>query len=362
MTQLKFSDLVKKRADAGNVTNNKDDVLKCCLTSSTVVPVEFNNMLDAIAVTGSKYDADYVTGCGKSCNDGDTTYTHAATQPGKGACQLGKKRAYCMRGKEGDNNRWYWAGTDSDFVKNAKVCPRGFRDYTSSGCKAKIEDYCKKDENLFKAECQQFCANNSEKCVAYKSDYCNSADRKDDSNCISWCLTEEGQGKCDKLFAERCSDEENDKDNPECNCIFSKIKKYNPYCVDAKCANTGYVTTNMKSQICPNIVDCSVYNEIGEVGRDVQWKDNSIVQKCSSKTDTTNVNQQPDDSNSDPAPEEEKKDDSPAEPAATTKKLDDKTKQIIMWVGIGLGILILLIVVIIIARGGKRPAPVMYYR
>lgn len=359
MAPLKFSDLVTQRVNDGNVTNNEDDTLKCCLTSSTVIPSEFNNKLDALAVTGSKYDADYVTGCGQDCQSGDTAITYAKSDKTHTSCSVKKgkiqSRAYCMRGKEGENNRWYWA---TDFNNNAKVCPRDYREYSSATCQAKIETFCKKDSNLFKSECQQYCAANPSKCISYKSSYCNSADRKDDANCISWCLSKDGQGNCDMLFRERCSDENKDKDNPECYCIFSSVKKYNPFCVDAKCANQGYVTANMTTQKCPDITDCSVYNEFGVQGN-VEWKDNTVIQKCSGQSSTTNVGNKDDDSAPTPSTDSSPSPTPTPTPTPTPSK-DEKTKQLIMWVGIGLGVFVLLIIILLFS--GKKSSPSPYYR
>jgi hypothetical protein len=63
-----------------------------------------------------------------------------------------------------------------------------------------------------------------------------------------------------------------------CGCINSPAAKYNPECIDKSCTLGGYKLT--KEQPVCNITSCDVIYQIQGVGKNVEFNDNTILQRC----------------------------------------------------------------------------------
>ena len=131
--------------------------------------------------------------------------------------------------------------------------------------------------------CTDYCTNDKNKnwCVSGKGKYCGTTNIET-PRCQTWCM--ENSGSCDPGMRSFCKKYPL---NDTCTCMNSKVAKYNPLCVDTKCAQSGYATTNIKEakgKSC-NIIDCSQHTDIQKA---VAGKNVSVAltyeQNCGSTT------------------------------------------------------------------------------
>lgn len=127
------------------------------------------------------------------------------------------------------------------------------------------------------------CEDKTSKCYQNRLQICATMDDLDE-NCVAFCAN--NNGLCDRGMARYCMRTDN-KDKDICNCINSPASKYNPRCIDSKCIRGGYMTSNMLQGTCPDVIDCSVYNNIKNSGGTVEMPDAHIEQRCGNKDDGT---------------------------------------------------------------------------
>lgn len=126
-------------------------------------------------------------------------------------------------------------------------------------------------------ECGKYVAG-SLLCKDIMGEYCSTNMR--DAKCQSWCKS--NTEICDNSVIAFCN---KNPTHPYCTCIKSPAQTkglVNPKCVDAKCLNTGYLTTAMKNTNCPNIVDCSIVNTLNNTGVILNYQV-PIQQNCGGK-------------------------------------------------------------------------------
>lgn len=174
-------------------------------------------------------------------------------------CGPHKRRDWCVRPKwnnsvssfqlkkDCDNPKWMW---DDD-------CIHGYPEKTTGSCSTK-----------------------SSKCHNNRIIECNAKNNQSD-NCVNFCQA--NHGSCDDMMKNYCAKPEN-KDKDACACLNSPALKYNPLCIDGRCASIGYATKTMLDKPCPSTVDCSVYYDIKNVGQKVNFTDATINQRCSAST------------------------------------------------------------------------------
>jgi hypothetical protein len=126
------------------------------------------------------------------------------------------------------------------------------------------------------------CSDKNSLCYKQRKGYCNRAGDHVEDKCVDFF--KDKNGEADDVMRRYCANPKN-KDQPACNCLNSPVMsvdggKYNPLCIDPKCINGGYVTTNMTARDCPNIVDCRTQLAIEEVGGSVDLTNVRIDQNC----------------------------------------------------------------------------------
>lgn len=141
-----------------------------------------------------------------------------------------------------------------------------FNDYTSSIKVIRLEPSyatklacCAGNGGL----CAEF-APGSARCEATMLDYCTVAGGMGTPQCQSWCRA--NPAKCDNAVIKYCASNPTD---PFCTCILSPAQTkglVNPKCIDRKCLDTGYVTSNMLSTNCPSMVTCSITAALANSG------------------------------------------------------------------------------------------------
>lgn len=191
--------------------------------------------------------------------------------PGHHACFYGKQRHFCVKGPTGKN----MYDVDPDWL------------YKNPVERYRLIKNCDHPALMWDNDCMQLdkdkitgtiCADKKSTCYKNRVAYCNKLQSVDkvDPNCIPFCMN--NHGKCDNLMIKWCKDNES---RTECNCLNSAALKYNPMCIDAKCIKDGYTTQDMHKK-CP-VLDCTIYYDIQNTG-DIEFIDQSIQQKCSTKT------------------------------------------------------------------------------
>lgn len=126
------------------------------------------------------------------------------------------------------------------------------------------------------------CRDKNSQCFRNRVMHCNKSDNPDE-NCLNFCV--KNQGECDQAISKYCKKPEN-KDKDVCSCLNSPARKYNPLCIDSRCARIGYATNSMLRQPCPAITDCGIYYDIKGTGGNIDFTDASLEQRCSSNTNT----------------------------------------------------------------------------
>lgn len=129
------------------------------------------------------------------------------------------------------------------------------------------------------------CEDKSSKCYQNRAQICSNMQDLD-QNCVDFCAR--NNGLCDQGMARYCMRKDN-MNKDICNCINSPANKYNPRCIDSNCIRTGYMTSNMLQGTCPDVIDCSVYNNIKNSGGTVEMPEPHIEQRCGNKGDGTNT-------------------------------------------------------------------------
>jgi hypothetical protein len=130
------------------------------------------------------------------------------------------------------------------------------------------------------------CAEPSSLCYKQRKEYCNRDGDHVEDKCVDFFKNKNKEA--DGVMRRYCARPEN-KDRPACNCLNSPVMsveggKYNPACIDPKCINGGYQTTNMTSLACPNVVDCRTQLAIQDVGGSVALDRVNVSQNCGNTT------------------------------------------------------------------------------
>ena len=130
-----------------------------------------------------------------------------------------------------------------------------------------MNNYCTKDNyaNLNSDKCIRWCNLYSDDCEDAKNKYCNNPANIGTTLCKDWITTagvlESQNVNFDSAVMSYC---DSNPDDSICTCIkspFAKLNdnsKANPYCWDGACQLSGYPTSGMRNQSCPDIVDCSI--------------------------------------------------------------------------------------------------------
>lgn len=161
--------------------------------------------------------------------------------------------------------------------------------FTSPKCLSAWQSKCTANNIGRDSECIKYADKNPNDTYVQRTmgQYC--VGKMDDPRCVSWCM--DPDNLCDAAMVDHCK---NEPSGPGiCSCINSDFADAaNPRCVDNTCVDGGYLTSNMRAQ-CPNIVDCSVINNI-RVGGDISDTTNEVKQQCGSNV----VNNAPTDNDS----------------------------------------------------------------
>ncbi len=94
------------------------------------------------------------------------------------------------------------------------------------------------------------------KCETAYAVQCSNPANVNSSFCRAWCL--KNPGACDAAAMAFCKSNPND---PYCTCINSVASQkniINPKCIDAKCVQTGYLTSSMLNSPCPSVINCEI--------------------------------------------------------------------------------------------------------
>jgi hypothetical protein len=133
-------------------------------------------------------------------------------------------------------------------------------------------------------ECGEY-ASGGAICTNAMAGFCGVPSNISNDMCKTWCRN--NTAYCDASVRSYCASNPNDS---YCTCVLSKAgdPKYgvNPLCVDKKCMDTGYATTNMKNTQCPNVINCTVKNQLINSGVVIS---NNIQtdQNCGNEASTT---------------------------------------------------------------------------
>ena len=136
---------------------------------------------------------------------------------------------------------------------------------------------CNKADLFSDLNCQEWCLKNPEKCSNSLVNFCNSDDGIKLPECQKLCKSKNGQGKCDAAAEKYCAN--NLSDNDFCSCydenaykaLPDKLKNVAQYknskaiCYSGKCAQSGYLSTNMSTVIkdtCPKCLQSVDFNSL----------------------------------------------------------------------------------------------------
>lgn len=148
-------------------------------------------------------------------------------------------------------------------------------------CKTSLHSYCSSGDRAFKDDlCVNYCTGSGKDwCSNTKAAYCNNPANTSTATCQTWC--QENMGKCDDGMTKYCSKEGLGK--PICKCLNSPAAKFNPLCIDAECAKSGYTTNSMivgRGNGC-KVIDCSQYLGLKDAVAGGQIKlDANFEQNC----------------------------------------------------------------------------------
>lgn len=135
------------------------------------------------------------------------------------------------------------------------TCDPKYRDPESLACLEKMEEHCKKHDNIQKGECEFFCKKRPDKCRQIIQEDLSEFTDQNALNCVNT------PGLCDgKMFA-YCKDEKN-VNSDVCSCINNNVG--NPRCFN-KCVTKGYITRNMQNNPCTS-EQCVVMLSIKNTG------------------------------------------------------------------------------------------------
>lgn len=162
----------------------------------------------------------------------------------------------------------------------------GFNDYTSSVKVTRAEPpigtklaCCSGQPGV----CGEFVAG-SAMCATAMVDYCTGANSNTNmatNQCKAWARN--NTATADTAVSKYCAANPAD---PFCTCILSPAQVkgvINPKCVDRKCLDTGYLTTNMVISNCPSSVTCTVQNTLANTGV-IFANSTPIQQNCGNTT------------------------------------------------------------------------------
>ncbi len=176
---------------------------------------------------------------------------------------LGDKTACCLGRGSGDPK---------------KTCNPTYN-ISNPACDGAYIDYCKVNDRILKDPiCQNWRNVRPDQSKVILKAYC--AAHLDAPECKTWCSTRT-DGTCDDIAVAWCKEHPAD---PFCSCISSPLTDVkfgiNPKCVDRKCIDTGYITSNMRTTACPDITNCEVQSLLENSG--VQLAGVTINQQCGS--------------------------------------------------------------------------------
>jgi hypothetical protein len=155
-----------------------------------------------------------------------------------------------------------------------------FQPSTVSGpCPAFMADYCSR--NPLSGPCGVYCAQNPAICSASVKKACLNVGTIS-AECVQWARTNPSTDS-DDIMIKFCEQQPNSE---YCACINSKVKTFNPACIDSACLRNGYQTRAMLATACPSIVNCSIVADLSSGGRLIT---NSITQNCSNTSGTSTV-------------------------------------------------------------------------
>lgn len=110
--------------------------------------------------------------------------------------------------------------------------------------------------------------------------------------CMDFCRT--SGGACDSGSTDYCNIH---PDDPYCSCLVvpADVKKVsakeNPSCFWAPCRDNGYQPSGQLSQLCPDIMDCSSYIELGPNSAQNVLNNVSLQTICSMNNSTKDTTQ-----------------------------------------------------------------------
>ena len=195
-----------------------------------------------------------------------------------------KCRDYCA------SNQAWCKGIKTNFCNNpanfgSPEC-HNFCTNDHAACRTTIENHCRTNSNIFnKPICQNYCAKNKSWCDDIKSKHCNTPANTSSETCQTWCKSASGMGKCDGGMINFCNVVDN-KDKNICKCVNSSIAKkkgkFNPLCIDAKCASVGYATQPMLegSRGGCMITDCTQYVDLKDIAAAEVQMTTEFQQSC----------------------------------------------------------------------------------
>ena len=211
------------------------------------------------------------------------------------------KRGVCKRD---------WNKARNDVFRRLKCCTgvlgSGHKNYCppemcpgSSSCNREMKRHCSDDPTrvFTDNQCKIFATTPEGKrwTEEIKAQVCNdpgimTANNELSKQCVRWCVRNQGDknnpGVCDRSMNTWCL---LNPDSPECKCINSPVKKYNPLCIDAKCATGGYATASMitaRGDKCGNIINCEQIINL-KAGGDIDILDQvKFDQECGAKAIT----------------------------------------------------------------------------
>lgn len=171
-------------------------------------------------------------------------------------------------------------------INGGKTCAPQYRNRTNEACIPSMLNYCSKDGNIFnKQECIEWGNIRTGEAKNAKLNYART--NPTDANVVSFCrtLANAGDGSCDAIYTSYCA---SNPTHPLCSCISSKANTtgiVNPKCISADCLQNGFITSNMVTTKCPDVINCSMQNNIYNNGMTISQGIN-IEQNCGKKNDT----------------------------------------------------------------------------
>ena len=165
-------------------------------------------------------------------------------------------------------------------------------------CNDYMRNYCNTNDNIQNNICNTWCnnPNNKSYCNQYKTNYCSTTDNILNSYdfCRNWCKSDIAGNMCENNIINYCNNNPNDFDLCSCMELNNQYnlpqemlndpttKDLKPICWSKRCAEKGYITSNMKilKSTCPTCYQKLVIDNIK--ANNVNISD--LVQTCQSES------------------------------------------------------------------------------